>query len=44
MELHVEGWPGRRSVELDVQQRVYVNIDAAKFLPFTHEELDSSAL
>ena len=39
IEMHLAGWAGDREHELELQQRVYVRVDPADFMPYLPEEI-----
>ena len=43
-QVHVLGLSNERAVDLDLQQRVYLRLDTAKFMPFFEHELESYPL
>ena len=39
LEMHMAGWMGQRENALELQQRVYVRVNAADFMPYSPEEI-----
>lgn len=37
--MHMHGWAGHREHELELQQRIYVRVDAADFMPYFPDEI-----
>jgi hypothetical protein len=44
VELHIKGEEHERTMAFDLQQRVYVNVDPAHFVPFAPDEIASTPI